>query len=221
MNDGDVWLQRLAALSLSADGEVAVAYDALAALHGKKRVWFLEYDLALLARDLGRNEDAWRHLLRVLLDRAPFGLRIGAFETAAEWLEADGDSKAAAEHLAIALAIRHSEGWPIKGPLQLRAQALSAEPAGSLRDAVRALTPTWKGKLDALEPRLRGTIATVIAGGRAGFVRTGGGESYYFRADALRGAQPEAGLAVTFRTVPGFDKKKNMATTDATDLRVV
>lgn len=59
----------------------------------------------------------------------------------------------------------------------------------------------------------------MIAGGRAGFVRTGGGESYYFRADALRGAQPEAGLAVTFKTAPGFDKK-NVATTDAVDLRI-
>ncbi len=38
VNDGDVWLHRLAALSRAAEGEAAVAYDALQALLGKKSV---------------------------------------------------------------------------------------------------------------------------------------------------------------------------------------
>ncbi len=219
VNDGDVWLHRLAALSSAAEGEAAAAYEELSKLLGKKPVWFLEYDLAGLARDLGREDDAWRHLLRVLLDRAPFGLRVGAFERASEWLEADGDAAAAAEHLSVALAIRTSEGWPVRGALQQRAQALGASPSPSLRDAIRALVPVWKERLDALEPRLRGTILQVIADGRAGFIQADDGESYYFRASDLHGASVEAGLAVTFRTAPGFDRKKNRATVNAVDIR--
>lgn len=221
VNDGDVWLRRLAALSRAAEGEAAAAYDELSNLLGKKRVWFIEYDLAQLARDLGRDDDAWRHLLRVLLDKAPVGLRIGAFECAAAWLEAEGDADAARAHLSVALAAREEEGWPVKGDLRSRVEVLGAEAAGSMDAAIRALVPTWRARLDGLEPREHGTIKTVIADGKAGFVEGDDGKSYFFRSSALRGGRPETGLRVSFRTAPGFDRKKNRATTDAVDLRVV
>ena len=220
VNDGDVWLQRLAALSLAAEGEAAAGYDALKAILGKKRGWVFEYDLAVIARSLGRRDDAWRHLLGALLERGPIGQRIRAFETASEWLEEEGDKARAAEHLAVVLAIREEEGWAVNDALASRSQALGALPAATVHDGVRALKPLWKKRLDALDPRLIGTITSVIADGRAGFVRTGKGESFYFRAEALRGAHPKVGLAVTFRSAPGFDKKKNEATTVAVDLRM-
>lgn len=220
VNDGEVWLLRLSALARAADGEAAAAYKELAALLKKKRVWFIEYDLAQLAYDLGRDDDAWRHLLSVLLDRSPLELRVGAFELASAWLEEDGERKGAAQHLAVALGIRTAQHWPIKGVLEARAKALSASPVPSLRAAIHELTPEWQTRLNTLEPLLRGTITQVIAEGRAGFVRTEAGESYYFRSSSLRGAQPEPGLTVTFRTAPGFDRKKNQETTNAVDLNV-
>lgn len=220
VNDGDVWLRRLSALSRAAEGEAVVAYDELVELVGKKPAWFIHYDLAQLARDLGRKDDAWRHLLQVLLDRAPMGLRIGAFECASVWLEDEDNVEAARAHLNVVLAVRKAEGWPVKGELRTRAEALEAEATPSIKAAVRALESAWRSKLDDLQPRLRGTVKTVIADGKTGFVEDENRVSYFFQASALRGAQPKVGLIVTFRTAPGFDKKKNRPTTNAVDLRV-
>jgi tetratricopeptide (TPR) repeat protein len=221
VNDGDVWLHRLSALSRAAEGEAAAAYNELASLLGKKPTWFLEYDLARLARDLGRRDDAWRHLLKVLLDSTPPKLRVRAFELASEWLEEEGDREAAKQHFAVSLALRNAEGWPIKETLKQHAQTLGANLPSSFRKLIRELTPLWQKRLDALEPLFKGVITKVIADGRAGFVRSKSGESFYFRSSDLRGARPKLGLSVTFRTAPGFDRKKKQATTNAVDLHVV
>lgn len=122
--------------------------------------------------------------------------------------------------MAVALAIRAEEGWPVKGKLKELAEFLEATPSPSISEAIRTLTPIWQTRLDTLEPRLRGAITKVIADGKAGFVEAEDGASYYFRSSELHDEKPEAGLVVNFRTAPGFDQKKNQVTTNAVDLRL-
>ncbi|RMH69278.1 MAG: hypothetical protein D6685_01445, partial [Bacteroidetes bacterium] len=135
------------------------------------------------------------------------------------WYEEEGEAERARQTLALVLALRQEEGWPVKGTLRERVQALQVQPAASVREAERSLRRQWQEHLDRLEPRQEGEIASVLPGGKAGFVRTAEGQSFFFRASELKGARPEPGLRVSFRTAPGYDRKKQKATIDAIDLR--
>ena len=82
------------------------------------------------------------------------------------------------------------------------------------------LKKTWHAWREAYNPRLNGRIVTLLGEGAAGFIRTDDDASYYFRAKGIHG-KLEQGAAVTFRTAPGFDRKKGVPTTIAVDVRIV
>ena len=220
VNDGDFWLRRLDALSQAAEGDVAPAYEVLETLLHRKHDWFLQNDLALLAHQLGRKKEAWAHLIQAMLDRAPLELRVNVFDLASAWLEEEGRPEDARPHLELVLAIRQAQGWPVKADLQERADALGCE--ASVQDPEqlnRGLRKTWQQWRDKMEPRQRGVIEKLLGSGESGFLRAEDGSSYFFRTKSLRGLEAEEGRKVTFRSEPGFDKKKGVATMNAVDIR--
>ncbi|RMH53559.1 MAG: tetratricopeptide repeat protein, partial [Bacteroidetes bacterium] len=100
VNDADLWWRRLKALAQAVEGDLETAYRELSRLAARKPAWFLEEDLARIARKQGNHDVAWRHLLRVLLDRSPLRLRVNAVERVAAWYEEEGEAERARQTLA-------------------------------------------------------------------------------------------------------------------------
>ncbi len=220
-NDGDLWLKWNAARAEFALGRTEAAHRCLTQLLHRKETWFLHEELARIARALGKNEEAWGHLYKALLDREPLELRINLFQLAAEWHQAENDLDAAREHLRVALSIRQENGWPVKEPLRALAETLELPSTGHPASAelVRSLRNTWEQRVAKDEERLTGEIRSVVSEGKAGFVQTPAGDSYFFSARDAKYQPVQAGDHVSFQLKPGFDRKKNVETTNAWDLK--
>lgn len=221
VNEGDLWLERLCAKAGAARGNVKEAFEALEALLYRKQAWFLYDELARLAKRLGKQEVAWRYMILCLNDRSPADLRVNVFSKAATWLSEQGNEKKAAEHMQLALSIRHEKGWPIKGELLASAQALRIETEGlpPSHKLIKSLRGWWNQQLEELEPRLKGRVVRLISEGKAGFIESDNKTTYFFQQRYVKGGPASEGESVTFKTAPGFDKKRDKPTVNAVQIK--
>lgn len=221
VNDGEFWLTRYHAKASAALGDTADAYLALTALSQRKQTWFLYAELADLARKLDKKDEAWRFMLLCMTDTAPADLKVNVFSQAADLLSEDGRENKAREHMQLALSIRQEKAWPIKGTLLSSAQALgvSSENIPSSYKIGKSLRAWWQEQLDQMEPQKKGKVANLIGSGNAGFIQSEDNESYFFKQRNVQGKALKPGEAVTFKTMPGFDKKKNRPSVDATQIQ--
>lgn len=220
VNDGDIWLLRLKALSLVAQGDLDTAFADLEELLHRKATWFLYNDLAGLAWRQGDRDTAWQYLLHALLDKTPAELRINVFQQAAEWHLKEGRTRDAALHVSLVLGIRKERGWPVRPGLQALSRSLNVSDQNleSSSSLLKSLRSAWQKNLEKLEPRNRGTVDRILDDGCSGFVQTGDGNRYYFKSRSLQGLLRQ-GMEVSFRTEPGYDRKRDRPTVNAVDVK--
>ncbi|MDR1737916.1 MAG: hypothetical protein LBR66_03745, partial [Candidatus Symbiothrix sp.] len=83
----------------------------------------------------------------------------------------------------------------------------------------KKLVEVWR-KLEVRSQKLEGKIKTILPGGKAGFVETAKGKSYYFSMRDFKGkpALAQVGKQVEFFLEEGFDAKKGKKTMNATEV---
>jgi hypothetical protein len=223
-HDNDVWFRRRMALAKLELGRPAEALQELQQLTTRKPSGFLETDVARAAWALEDPDQTFKHAIRALLSPTEIGFKLEAARLVAEVLWRRGEKDAARAHIRLCLAVRGKEGWKIPDTLRKTAAEWDVDQGASDPNALLGeLRPLWEKWREQRAPRRRGTVLRMLPHGKAGFIRAEDGERLFFKArDWQEGpSKPSEGTAVTFATRPGFDPKRQVATTEAYDVKPV
>jgi tetratricopeptide (TPR) repeat protein/cold shock CspA family protein len=189
------------------------------ALAGKTDAWVQVLRAEVMA-ELGRTEDAIQ-LLRLALastrNDADLGFQVSGLIQIAKLLN-HTDPALAGVHVRILVRVRESNGWPIKQVDRDVAAEVGSEVVRATDDEVLAARSWWTSAARA--QRITGRVKTVLPHGGAGFVTADSGEDYYFAMPRNgKTRAPAEGARVSFLLIDGFDRKRNCATKQATQLR--
>jgi len=220
----DVWFRRRIGLAKLKLGSVEDAFKELQELATRKPSGFLDTDVARAAWALGDADQTFKHALDALLSPSGIEFKLEAACLLANVLWRRGEKNAARAHIRLCLAVRSTSGWKIPESLQRAAREWEVDQANLDPKAILAeLRPQWEKLRQQLAPRRNGAIVRILPHGKAGFIRAEGGEQFYFNSRDWREkrSKPVEGTAVTFSTRPGFDPKRQLATTVACEVRPI
>jgi hypothetical protein len=94
---------------------------------------------------------------------------------------------------------------------------VNVSPEMNMKEFERRISTVWNELKYGNKTRYSGRIKSLLPNGKAGFVETDKGKSYYFKINQFKGkAQP--GLRVVFYLEEGFDVKKNKKTMNAVNI---
>jgi len=220
----EVWFRRRIAISKLELGRADEALRELEELATRKPSGFLETDVARSAWALGDHDRTFKHALQALLSPEDIGFKLEAARLLAEVLWRRGEKEAARAHIRLCLTVRSKERWKIPETLKKTATEWEVDQGQVDPNALLGeLRPLWEKWREQLAPRRRGTVFRLLPHGKAGFIRAEDGERLFFKARDWqeRPSKPAEGIAVTFATRPGFDPKRQVATTEAYDVKPV
>lgn len=218
----DVWFARRAALAKLNLGRPEEALVELERLAAKKPAGFMDTNIAEAAWEAGDVARTRKHALAALEAPGDLGYKLDAVRLLAEVLWKQGLKEEASQHVTLCIAARQARGWRIPDELTALAETMGVgEPHEDVDALHKRLRRAWSEMNEQLSPRLTGIVSRLFPHGRAGFIRGADGQSYYFDARDWRDrkVQPIDGQSVTFKTKAGFDRKKNIPTTNAADIR--
>lgn len=225
----DHWLKRLRAKALAGLGRLDDAkqqFDELLAPGRGQPEWFLLEEAAELEHRRGNVARAWLLLLDAAQQPGDLDKRINLLRYMADILLALGRSRDAADHARLALAVRREQGWrtddALRETLSRTGVSEDAELTSS-RDLLASVRRTWKADVATRFPEFDGAVRALLPNGRAGFVRRSDGQDFYFQMRSVLVDQQEicAGARVRFRVRDSFDTKKQRASQEAFDLRLI
>lgn len=224
---GAGWLVQREATAHRQLGDPQRALDRLQTLSATHHEWWLMLAMAECHVALGNPDAAFPDVVAALSLPGPgIAHRIGAVELLARLAVGQGDSELAREHVALAVAVRSEEGWPIRDDLRRFADEVGADPAGTnSHDLAKRLRKTWQRLSDEADPPLQGTVGRLLLGDDAvahsGFIRCADGEECFFRVADVVGGTVATDDSVSFRRQRALDRKKNRESWRATRIRRV
>jgi cold shock CspA family protein len=228
----ELFLARTAALALAGSGDVGGgAAELFPLLNHPKADAYLKADLGELEFQLGNLKEAHRLLCEAVLNPQSEQYKLGYFVTMARISLAEQQPVSAAESIALAIAIRQKEDWSIPAELSrvekdtremLSAQGLDWP---DLPQDPRALSilcmQHWRTESTSGLKRVTGRIGRINPEKKHTFIHRDDGEKPVF---TLRRDLPkncDEGDKVEFALKPSFDRKKNEASVQAVDIRVI
>ncbi|MEW6667543.1 MAG: hypothetical protein AB1512_20240 [Thermodesulfobacteriota bacterium] len=221
----DLWIKRRLAHARWKTGRTEEAMGLLKGILAVKREWFIRKEIAQLYLQKGEPDKALRYAVEAALDPGEADKKVRLYELLAEIFNSLGNQEAARKHVSLACAIRQARGWKVPEALAEIAANLGAgldEPGdeGTLHKDLFAL---WEKIHSDMKPPLQGRISKLLPNGKAGFIETQEGRSYYFRLNSFRGRRDRAvpGTEVWFYLEDGFDAKKNRPSQVAVDVKEI
>jgi tetratricopeptide (TPR) repeat protein len=220
-HDNDIWFARRVAKAKSHLGQPKESMEELTVLAARKSSSFLYYDIAECAWRLGDVPTAAKNCLLALQSPGEIGYKLQCLHLFAQILWERGQQDDARQHLLLYLAYRTERGWHLSNCVKTLATEWAVPETGDPASLLRELESKWREWSDVSEPRRHGTVQTVFPHGRAGFIASADRQRFFFdtRDWKDRRLKPAPGSRVTFRTRPGFDKKRQAATVVACDIR--
>jgi tetratricopeptide (TPR) repeat protein/cold shock CspA family protein len=228
---------RWAARARAEQGDIAGALDLLSPLCEKVKIeWYFLADYAEYLQRSGETGKAYGNACRAAISFGEVKTKVNLIAQLADYAFALGKRDVASRHLALALAIRRKENWPVTGALERLASRLGvpmpkdfrAETDSALvalleecrrdwKEGVRDFCETVPGENVVLH---RGKISQFLEGRPYAFIREdGGGREIFVRTDDIPKECRAVGAMVEYRIVPSFDAKKGKASVRAVDLR--
>ncbi len=227
----DVFLKRTAALALARLGKEEEAAQELRVLLMHPRAdWYVKADLAEVEHALGRKEEAFRLLCEAVSNPQANKYKWEYFMTLAKIALALGKLNVAAEHVALAKAVRAAEGWSPPAALvqveqdthkALRDQGQSwpqlPESSDELTQICRG---RWlEGAMAGLE-LTRGTLGVINSNRPFAFIkRDDGGENVFVLIRDIPKKCAHEGARLEFTLKNSFDRKKNRESVQAANIR--
>jgi len=216
------WVEYRFAMAFRALGRPQDALDGIErALRGKPDAW-IKVLRAELKAELGSSDEAIELLRSALATANGLGglkFLVNGLRQLAGLLQTT-DAPRAELHLRILVLILQREGWPLRAADHELAASLGVELEAADEQEFGEIRKWWRAVEDSR--RLEGRITKVLPGEGSGFLVADDGQEYYFsvpRKGNLRA--PPVGTRVSFVLTDGFDKKRKMATKQASHLKVV
>ena len=221
--NNDIWLQRNMAHAASKLGQADRALTLLKEILLRKRDWFIQQDIAEIYAQLGDEQQALAYALDAALNFGEIQMKINLYQLLAELLRQANKEDLARKHIALIYSIRQEQNWKIDDQLQRQAKAYQLEPEmlESSENAYPQLKQVWEKLKFENQTEFQGVIRTILPHGKAGFIETRSGESYYFKVTSFKEQRSKLtdGLAVRFYVEESFDAKKNRKSQVAINIR--
>lgn len=212
-HDNDLWLKRRKAAAFHKLGRHEEAVGLLKEILGRRKEWFVEKEIAEIYQTKGDLKEALAYAVDAALARGEMQMKIKLYELMASLLRSLGHEDDARKHIELICRIRLDRGWKLTDDFRamMDSYGVLAENLGEAQKIHSELRDTWNRIKFGDRPRLEGKVVKLLPNGKAGFVDTVEGRSYYFHINAFQGRKQEVrpGLQVTFFVEKGFDKKKN------------
>jgi tetratricopeptide (TPR) repeat protein/cold shock CspA family protein len=226
-----IFLARTAALAMASSGDVQAGATKLRALLAHPRSdWYVKADLAEMEFRLGNPAEAYRLLCEAVQNPQDDQYKLKCFVSIAQAALALGQPDVAAEHIALAKAIRTQEGWSLPADLvdaEKKAQAELAAQGRSwpdlpneVRELSRICGKRWREGAVAGLQRSQGTIRSISENKKFTFIkRDDGGEDVFVLVRDLPRECAKAGARVDFAVKKSFDRRKGRESVQAIDVR--
>jgi tetratricopeptide (TPR) repeat protein len=198
--DNDVWFRWRIALSYEGLDEYQKSLDLQLELLQRKKEWFIQKEIAEQYYRLGEYEKSLAYALDSALNFGDIDKKINTFIVLANALEKLGKTGEAQLHNDLIEKIKRKDS--------------------RVENEIRNLKSIWNALKYNNKEQYSGIIKSLLPNGKAGFVETKKGMSYYFSMRDFH-ANPKkaiAGTKVSFYLAEGFDVKKNRKTMNAVEI---
>ena len=228
----EIFLLRTSALALASSGDIAGGIAEMRSLLAHRRAsWYMKAELAELEHQLGNYDEAYRLICDAVSSSGQSEeYKLKYFESLAQIALALGKLDVAAEHIALAKAIRSSESWRIPSDLvKVENDVLVAlQSSGKTwpelpqdpRQLGRLCSQRWKEGKDTGKQFYSGTVKDYPEGRHFAFIkRDDGGEDVYVIVRDLPRNCNRSDSRVEFTLKTSYDQKKERESTQATSIR--
>lgn len=223
--DNPIWWKRYIALSNRGLGKQQEALDLLESLYLKKPEGFIAKEIADAYYEMKEVEQAFRYTIEGLLSHAEIDKKVKMIDLLAHILADKGEVEEAKAHWRFLYYFKQDQEQKISAALQAKITQYQV-PIGEALDLNKAafsLKKQWEKWKFEDRKRLEGVIDNILPNGKAGFVKVGSRESYYFRISYSLSKKPwlQKGQRVSFYLEDAYDKKKQRAVQNAIKLSKV
>lgn len=216
--DNAVWLKRMVYLSLQATENYAEAVKIAEEVSTRQDRWFLKKELSELYRQNGQHSKALNTACDAALQNGDPTKKVRLYSLLAQFFEENKQIQDAQKHRLLEYNLRTEKGWRISEELKNFVSENSEHKTDSL---LRDLRKLWQQTLEEQTERFTGKIINILAHGKAGFIKGANGKSHYFSIKNFRGKKPTINRPVSFELRPSYDKKKQKASNEAVNIRVL
>ncbi len=229
----ELFLARTAALALVGKGQLEEGAEELRKLLDHRRAgWYIKADLADVEFRRGKLEEAFRIMTDAVSNSQDDEYKLGCFVTLGKISLEMSKLEIAAEHVALAKAVRAANSWSISSDLaQLEQDVIKAykdaeQPYPVLPSDVKELSKIchqrWQeGATEGLE-FISGKLKPLIPGKPFAFIkRDDGKEDVFVLLRNMPRKCAQEGARIEFILEKSFDRKKNRESTQATKVRCI
>lgn len=221
--DNEIWIdvRKNYCICLTTIGkEFDSAIKSLIDITNKKKHWTIYYKVFKCYYKNSNYESAVVFGSKALLSNDQYDKKVSLLFEYGVALEKLGDQVNATKHFEFAYIIRKENSWTI--PIPLEKKVIDYSLINSDRINKNLLKEFWVNKSLKNKELIKGTIMSILPHGKAGFIKTDSGESYYFRiVSIILGIKNlSVNKQVSFSLINSFDKKKQQETKEAIDIIV-
>ena len=199
--DNEVWFRWRIALSYEGLGEFQKSLNLQLELLKIKKEWFIQKEIAEQYYRLGDYEKSLQYALDSALNSGDTNKKINTFVVLTNLFNQLGKSEDARLHEKFIASIKNGE---------------------QNKEAENELRKIWNAAKYEAQQKYTGKIKSILPNGKAGFVETGNGKSYYFSMRDVKGKKEkiQVNQPVTFYLEEGYDAKKDRKTMNAVNVEI-
>ena len=199
--DNNVWFRWRIGLSYEGLGEYEKSLNLQLELLKTKKEWFIQKEIAEQYFRLGDYAKSLQYALDSALNSGDTNKKINTFIVLAKALNQLGKNAEALQHENFITSLKRGE---------------------HNKSAENELRKIWNTLKFNTQPQYTGKIKKLLPNGKAGFVETDKGKSYYFSLREFRGKKENAQVnqQVTFYLEEGYDAKKDLKTMNAVKVEI-
>ena len=174
--------------------------------------YFIYFEIAALCFQNNEIEKALRYCAQSALVRHEVEHKVNLFVLMGKILLQKGDTDMACQHILLSAKIRAEKEWKVPDDFQALIQqtGIDVNTSPSSRDLERSLNKYWQSLMYADKKQAIGTIKTIVATGKSGFILDENRTEYYFRVNEFHGNSHalKPGVRVSFYVVPSTEAGK-------------
>jgi tetratricopeptide (TPR) repeat protein len=215
----EIWFEWRTALSYEGLGKLDEALQKMQSLSLRKNEWFIQKEIAQIYLKQKKYEQALQYAVDSALNFGDTDKKLRLFKMLADLLFKVNKPDEAKLHLEYIYRLRQSYAYSPDHELLQLINELQIDVSSeiNIKEFERRIAKVWNNLKYGQKIRYSGKIKSLLPDGKAGFVETADGKSYYFKINQFKG-KPQPGLKVVFYLEEGFDAKKNRKTMNAVNL---
>jgi len=221
----DIWLKRNIALSYFGMKNYEEAFKLLMDIYSKKPEWFIEKDISEVLYAQKKYGEALKFAVKSALNFGEPKSKIKLYLWLVDLLKARELEQYTKPHIELIYSIRQKHNWKIDNKLNQLISDYKVD-VKSIRDEneiIKELRAVWEKLRFEGEELLSGKIKKILPDGKAGFIETDNGKSYYFKTKDFVSKKDKLtiGRKVNFYLEDSFDVKKNQMTKCAVNVKAL